>query len=253
MAASLYAAFYIWDTYFYSCLIVLFNQPVLYATYILNTYTIGSCFISIVYGLVLRYYGKLKVCALVWGVPLGILGVGLMIHFRQPDVNIGYIVMCQIFVAFGGGVLVISEQVTLMAVSRQRDFPALLAVEATVIAIGSAIGQTIAGAMWTGIFPNQLATNLPASAQADVATIYGSIDVQASYPVGTPERDAINLSYGNTQRLMLIAAVCILSLSLFSVALWENVDVRKSSASQRAASISAPVTEDRRAREQEKI
>ena len=228
MAFSLYIGWYIWDSYFYSLNVVLFNQSIVHATYIGNIYTVGSCFICIVYGLCLIYVnGRLKLYSFFWGVPLTILGVGLMIHFRQPNVNIGYIVMCQIFVAFGGGVLVISEQTTLMAVSKQRDFPPLLACESMAIAIGSAIGQTIAGAMWTGIFPAKLLKNLPADAQADFASIYGDMTVQSSYAWGSPTRDAINLSYGETQRYMLIAATCIYSVTWVSVALWQDVDVRK--------------------------
>jgi MFS family permease len=93
MAASLYIGWYIWNSYFYSLLVVMFNQPVTYATYISNIYTMGSCFMSLVYGLCLRKYGKLKMYSLFAGVPLTILGVGLMIHFRQPGQGIGYIVM----------------------------------------------------------------------------------------------------------------------------------------------------------------
>lgn len=227
MCASLYTGWYVWDSYFYSLLVVLFNQTIVHATYISNIYTIGSCFICLVYGVCLRYYGKLKWYSLFWGVPLTILGVGLMIAFRQPNVNIGYIVMCQIFVAFGGGVLVISEQTTLMAVSKQQDFPALLACESMVVAIGSAIGSTIAGAIWTGIFPAKLMANLPASAMENFALIYGDMTTQASYAWGSPERDAINISYAQTQRYMLIAATCIYSITIFSVAMWQNVDVKK--------------------------
>ncbi|KAF2108447.1 siderophore iron transporter-like protein [Lophiotrema nucula] len=227
MAASLYTAWYIWDTYFYSLNIVLFNQTVVHATYIGNIYTIGACFICLVYGVALRYYGHLKWYSFFWGVPLTILGVGLMIKFRQPDVNIGYIVMCQIFVAFGGGVLVTSEQTTLMAVSKQQDFPALLACESMVIAIGSAIGSTIAGAIWTGVFPARLLANLPAGALDNFVNIYGDIDVQSGYAWGSPERDAINLSYAQTQRYMLIAATSIYSITWISVALWQDVDVKK--------------------------
>ena len=135
--------------------------------------------------------------------------------------------MCMLFIAFGGGVLVISEQTTLMAVSKQQDFPALLAVESMIIAIGSAIGSTIAGAMWTGIFPARLMQHLPADAQDKLTSIYGDIDVQTSYPIGSPTRDAINRSYGETQRYMLIAATCVYIVTLVSVALWQNVDVRK--------------------------
>jgi MFS family permease len=227
MAGSLYIGWYIWDSYFYSLLTVLFNQPILYATYITNTYTMGSCFMSIIYGLVLRYYGKLKMYSLILGVPLTILGVGLMIEFRQPNVDIGYIVMCQVFIALGGGILVISEQTTLMAVSKQQDFPALLAVESMIISIGSAIGSTIAGAIWTGVFPVRLAANLPAADLPNLPAIYGDLEVQQSYVWGSPGRDAINLSYAQAQRYMLIAATCVYGITLFSVAMWQNVDVRK--------------------------
>ncbi|KAJ4371839.1 hypothetical protein N0V86_008393 [Didymella sp. IMI 355093] len=228
MAASIYIAWYIWDSYFYSLLIVLFNQPVLYATYITNTYTMGSCLMAIIFGFMLRKYGKLKMYALFFGAPLTILGCGLMIKFRQPNVNIGYIVMCQIFIAFGGGVLVVAEQTTLMAVSKQQDFPALLAVESMIISIGGAIGSTIAGAIWTGVFPQRLAVNLAGTSAADnITAIYGSIDVQSGYAWGSPERDGINLSYAQTQRYMLIGATCVYSTMLVSIALWQNVDVKK--------------------------
>jgi MFS family permease len=226
MAASLYIGWYIWNSYFYSMLIVVFNQSIVHATYINNVYTMGSCFICIVYGVALRYYGKLKVYTLLWGVPLTALGVGLMIIFRQPDVNIGYVIMCLIFIAFGGGVIVTSEQTTLMAVSKQQDFPALLAVESMLISIGGAIGSTIAGAIWTGVFPVRLTSYLPAEAMDKFADIYGDMNVQASYPIGSPTRDAIIRSYVETQRLMLIAATCMYSITLFSVMMWKNVDVR---------------------------
>lgn len=227
MAFTLYIGWYVWDSYLYSMLVVVFNQPVLYAGYINNTYTMGSCTCSLIYGVALRYYGKLKIYSLVLGVPLTILGVGLMIHFRQPDVNIGYIVMCLVFVAFGGGILVISEQTTLMAVSKQQDYPALLATENMIIAVGSAIGSTIAGAIWTGVFPARLMANLPEDSKKDFAEIYGVLDVQSSYPVGSPTRDAINLSYGQAQRYMLIGGTCIYVVTWASVALWQNVDVKK--------------------------
>ncbi|KAF2727282.1 siderophore iron transporter-like protein [Polyplosphaeria fusca] len=227
MAASLYIGWYVWNSYFYSLLIVLYNRTVVHATYISNIYTMGSCFICLVYGVCLRYYGRLKWYSFFWGVPLSVLGAGLMINFREPDVNIGYIVMSFLFIALGGGVLVTSEQTTLMAVSKQQDFPALLACESMVIAIGGAVGSTIAGAIWTGVFPARLMANLPPEAMDNFVNIYGDLQTQSSYAIGTPTRDAINLSYAQTQRYMLIAATCIYSTMWVSVALWQDVDVRK--------------------------
>ncbi|KAL5052173.1 hypothetical protein BDW71DRAFT_213067 [Aspergillus fruticulosus] len=217
MAASLYIAWYIWDNYFYSMLLVVYNQDVTKASYISNIYTIGSSFWAIVMGIVIRYNGRLKWQALYFGVPITILGVALMIHFRHAGVNIGYIVMCHIFIAFGGGTLVICEQMTVMAVSRQQDIPAILAAESMFINIGSA----------TGIFPTKLKENLPTDALSNLATIYGDVTAQYGYPVGSPERDAINLSYSQTQRLMLITATCLYSITLVSVMLWKDVNVKK--------------------------
>ncbi|KAF7556274.1 hypothetical protein G7Z17_g1559 [Cylindrodendrum hubeiense] len=227
MMASIYTAWYIWDNYFYSFLIVVFNESVTNASYISNIYTVGSTFIALVMGVVIRINGRLKWQALYLGVPLTILGVSLMIHFRQPDSHIGYIVMCQIFIAFGGGILVICEQMTVMAVSTQRDIPAVLAMESMIANMGGAIGGAIAAAMWTGIFPKKLLEYLPASSQADFATIYGDILVQSSYAIGSPTRDAINKAYGDTQRLMLIAATCLYSITLVSVIMWKDINVKK--------------------------
>lgn len=150
-----------------------------------------------------------------------------MIKYRSPDSNLGLIVMCQLFIAFGGGALVICEQMTVMAVSAQQHIPAVLAMEAMVIAIGEAVGQTIAGAMWTGIFPKKLAEYLPADVQDQLLSIYGSLTVQISYPRGTAAREAIDRSYGDTQRLMCIAATCIYATCIFSTLLWKEVNVKE--------------------------
>lgn len=226
MAGSIYAAWYIWDSYFYSFCIVVWNLSVTNATYIGNIYTIGACVWALVMGVVIRYNGRLKWQALYFGIPITILAVGLMIKFRQPDVNIGYIVMCQIFIALGGGTLVICEQMTVMAVSTQQNIPAVLAIESMVASVAGAIGSAIAAAMWTGIFPNKLIAYLPAESQSSFADIYGSLEVQSSYPVGTPTRDAINRAYGDTQRVMLIAATCLYSLAIVSILFWKDINVK---------------------------
>lgn len=227
MVAAIYSGYYIWDSYFYSLLVVVFNQSISDATYITNIYTIGSCFWSFIMGIIIRYNGRLKWQALYFGAPITVLAVGLMIKFRQPDSNLGYIIMCQIFIAFGGGTLVICEQMTVMAVSSRQHIPALLAMEGMISSIGGSIGSTIATAIWTGVFPMKLAEFLPPEAQPDLASIYGDITVQSSYPRGTPTRDAIDHAYGDTQRLMLIASVCIYSLSIFSIMAWKDVNVKK--------------------------
>jgi hypothetical protein len=98
-----------------------------------------------------------------------------MIHFRQPDVNIGFIIMCQIFIAFAGGTLVICEQMAVMAATSHQYIAVMIAFEGMFSSIGGAVGSTVAAAIWTGVFTKKLAEYLPASAQADLFSIYGDI------------------------------------------------------------------------------
>lgn len=78
---------------FFSFIIVVFNLSTARATYITNIYSIGSCFCALVVGVIIRCYGRLKSIALFWGVPITMLGCGLMIKYRSPDSNLGLIVM----------------------------------------------------------------------------------------------------------------------------------------------------------------
>ena len=122
-----------------------------------------------------------------------------MIHFRQPNQDIGYIVMCQVFIALGGGAVVITEQLAAMAATSHQYVAVVLAVEAMFAYIGGAVGDTIASAMWTGIFPGKLREFLPEGKKADYLLIYEDLTEQLSYPVGSPTRTAIIDAYGVSQ------------------------------------------------------
>lgn len=227
LSAVLFVSFYIWDSYFLSFLQVVNGLSVTHAGYVFNTYSIGSCLWALVVGVVIRWTGRFKPLALYFGMPLTILGVALMIHFRQPDVNIGYIVMCQIFIAFAGGTLVICEQTAAMAAVSHQYVAVVLALEGMFAYVGGAIGQTVASAIWTGVFPKKLEQYLPESAQQNLTQIYGSLVVQLSYPRGTPERDAIILAYGDAQRNMLIASSAVLVIGVVAVFFWRDINVKE--------------------------
>jgi MFS family permease len=226
LAGVLFVSFYIWDSYFPSFLQVVNNLDITKSSYITNIYSIGSCFWSLLVGVAVRVSGRFKWLALYFGVPVTILGVGLMAHFRQPDVNVGYIAMCQVFIAVAGGTLVICEQMAVMAATTHQYIAVVLAVEAMFSNVGGAIGSTVAGAIWNGVFPQKLAEHLPAESQGALKDIVGSLTVQLSYPVGSATRTAIQHAYGDTQRLMIIASTVIQVISLVSVIVWRDIKVK---------------------------
>ncbi|CAG9996128.1 unnamed protein product [Clonostachys byssicola] len=228
MAATLYTSEFICSAYIYSMLIVVFNQSITAATYINSIYYIGSSFWTIVLGFAMRYYGRMKVYTIVLGIPFFILGQGMMIAFKPGFTPIGLMVVCKILIAFGGGTMYPIEQMTLMAVSQEHT-PALLALESIIIDVGKGAGSAIATAIWTGMFKNKLAEYLPDSELVNLDDIYGSLDAQSSYPVGSAGRDAINHAYLDTQRIIFISSTSLLALTWASVLFWKDYDVKKMS------------------------
>ncbi|KAM3435585.1 hypothetical protein NHJ13734_005488 [Beauveria thailandica] len=227
MVLTLQTAEQLSNAYFYSLLIVVFRQSITNATYITNIYYIGSTIANLVIGLVLRRFGRIKYFALCGGVPLAMLGIGLMIKFRTADTHIGLVVLSQFLNAFGGGILHPIEQITLMAESDHEHIPALLAVESTFAQIGKGIGYALAGAIWTGMFKNRLARYLPLAEMPNLERIYGSISVQSSYPADSETFKAIAHAYGDTQRTILLTSIGILVATLGFTALWRDIDVKK--------------------------
>ncbi|KAF2007490.1 siderophore iron transporter mirB [Amniculicola lignicola CBS 123094] len=226
LAAVLFVAFYIWDSYFTSFLQVVNGLTITDSQYVANIYSIGSCFFSLLVGLAIRWSGRFKWIALYFGVPVTILGVGLMILFRQPDVNIGYVVMCQIFIAFAGGACVITEQIAVMAATDHQYVAVVLALEGMFSSVGGGIGSSVAAAIWTGVFPKRIVEYLPESEKKNAVLIYGSLVQQLSYPKGTPARMAIERAYGDAQKYMLIGATCVLSLGIAAVLVWRDIKVK---------------------------
>jgi len=106
LAATIFFGFYMWNGMFFSFLQVVSDLSVTEATYVINIYSVGSCIWSFTAGILIARTGRFKAQALFFGVPVMILGAGLMIHFRQPGVNIGLVVMCQVLIALAGGTLV---------------------------------------------------------------------------------------------------------------------------------------------------
>ena len=222
LAAVFFVSFYIWNAYFFSFLQVVSGLDVTRATYVTNIYSIGSCFWSFAVGALIIWSGRFKWIALYFGVPVTILGVGMMIHFRQPDISVGYVVMSQIFIAFAGGAIVITEQIAVMAATNHQYLAVVLAIEGMFSSVGGAIGGSISAAIWTGVFPKRLAAYLPAESQGDLLTIYADLTTQLSYPKGTETRAAIERAYGDSQRWMAISSTLVLIIAIGSVLMWRG-------------------------------
>ncbi|KAF2021612.1 siderophore iron transporter [Aaosphaeria arxii CBS 175.79] len=226
LAGVLFLSFYIWRNYFTSFLQVVNGLSIIESNYVVEVYGIGSCISAILSGIAIRWSGRFKWIALYLAVPLQMLGIGLMIHFRRPDVNIGFIIMTQIFISFAGGALVITEQIAAMAATDHQHVAVVIALETMFSNIGGGIGSSIAAAVWTGVFPKRLMELLPEDSLENFASIYGDLSVQLSYPKGSPTRIAIEQAYSDAQKWMNLGGLLFITLALPAVMAWRNIKVK---------------------------
>lgn len=240
-------SYYCWNDYYTSFLQVsqsiatgrsqsanlrsLFGQ-VVYDVSITNAGYVGSTY-DVVSGVWLFFAGALiaKTGRFKWlfvaASCIYIFGLGLMIHFRTPNTSIGWLFMCQAFIALGAGTITLVQQVSVLAASDHQHTAAVLALLNVFGWLGGSIGSTISGAIWTNTFENALIRHLPDLDLETIESIYNDLTVQLEYPVGDPTRTGIIGAYGDAQRYMLITGTCICATTLFWALLVKNINVSK--------------------------
>ncbi|KAJ5357304.1 Siderochrome iron transporter 2 [Penicillium brevicompactum] len=228
VSAVIFFNYFAWNQYYYYYLQVVYNLDTAKTGYMTQIYGVGSTIWGVIFGIWIRQTKHFKNICLFFGVPLFMLGAGLMIHFRGTDSRIGYLIMCQIFIALGGGTLVIGDEMAVMAAADREGIPMMIALISLAGSVGGSIGYAVAVAIYSNTFPEALLNALPDETKADFATIYlGGSTAQLIYPPGSATRDAINHAWSYSQKYECIAACAIVILAFPAVAMWKNYNVDK--------------------------
>ncbi|KAF2663969.1 MFS general substrate transporter [Microthyrium microscopicum] len=223
---TLFLSYSCWGLYFTSVLQVVNDLDVAHATYVSQIYPVASIFFAIMTGAIISYTSRYKAVTLYLGLPMAVLGLGIMIKYHDPDQAIGYIVMCQIFLAVSGGVIMVGPEIAIMAAAADHQYFAVsIAVLGMSGSIGSAVGLTISAAIWQATLPTKLALYLPPDDLPNLAMIYEDIVTQLSFPVGSPTRLAIQHAYGDAQKNMMITATAVWVVGFASVIIWRDINV----------------------------
>lgn len=226
LSATYQISYYCWASYFSSFLQVVNDASIARAGYIDNTFNVVSGVLLIMVGFSIRKTGYFKWLWMI-GIPLYVFSQGLMIYFRRPNQNIGYLIMCQVLISIAGSVFIICQQLAVLAAVDHQHVAAALALLNVVGTTGGAIGSAISGSIWTNTFESALERYLPEDALQYVADIYGDLYTQLSYEVGTPERIAIQKAYGYAQTRMLAAGTGVMGLSFIWIVFVRNINVGK--------------------------
>ncbi|CDR37294.1 CYFA0S01e09340g1_1 [Cyberlindnera fabianii] len=202
--------YYMAYDYLYTVLVVAMNQSVASATRITSVSSFTSVVWSPVFAIIVYYIKRMKPF-IVTGVSCWFLALGLLYHFRggegMKDGVIGALVV------WGIGTTMFSYPiaVSMQSVTRHEHMATVTALSYTLYRIGSAVGNSVSGAIWTQLLPARLLKDLGNATLA--ASVYGDPYTFAStYTWGSPEREAVVSSYRYIQRLETVVGLCFCTL-----------------------------------------
>ncbi|KAH7240526.1 hypothetical protein MRS44_012936 [Fusarium solani] len=182
-------------------------------------YNIGALFS----GLCLKYVKHTKPF-IMFGVVLIILASGLPIYLTNISgthiANEPTFIVSKTLLGVGRGLAQVSLQVSLQAVLANEQIAVATAVYLSSLGFGSNLGVTISGAIWNSLLPRKLNANF---GEEVGRKIFGSIVVAQKYEVGSPDRNAIDKCYRQTQQTLAIGSVSVSALLLLLAFLVQNV------------------------------
>lgn len=208
-------------TYLFTVLQVSFGFSVAAATRVSSLYGFTNAVIFPFLGLAVYKARHLKYIA-VFGTVLYMVGLGLLIRYRGGSAGDGRagIIGGEVVLDVGGRIFFYAAQATLQVGLKHEHLAAVTGVSLAVHYIGSALGATLSGAIWTQLLPAHLEMELAPINSTLAATAFASplTAIAPVYPLGTPERTAVIEAYRYIQRILTITAIC-LSVPLVLLAL----------------------------------
>lgn len=220
-------------TYFKTVLQVSGYTSVGEASRIDNTKKVCVEIFLILCGLCMKYVKRTKLFVFI-GVPLMIMGHGLLVHFTNNNNGVSnkpLLYMAEVFIGAGRGITLCALQVTVQAIAGSLGIPMSTAFFLAFNSVGSLIGSCIAGGIWNSIVLRKLDRYLPADEKKNALKIYKSIKKALAYKKGTETRDAIAKAYRETVQIIgwvglgVLAPMLILMFFIQDVKLTEHNDI----------------------------
>jgi SIT family siderophore-iron:H+ symporter-like MFS transporter len=244
IALMLNFAWYLQGDYLYTVLVVAFGESVTSATRISSLYSFVSVITGLFVGITVRFVKYLKPF-LVAGTCLFTVAFGLLIRYRGGTgaSNHSGIIGAQVLLGLAGGLFPYTAQASIQAATLHEHVAVITALYLATYNIGSALGNTVSGAIWTQVLPDKIATHLAAVSTNTTlpAFAYGSpFDFTAAYDIGTPERTAVVAAYQDTQRLLCITGICLSLPLIFFALCTRNPKLGKEQSLENAENFDSP-------------
>ncbi|PVH74947.1 siderophore iron transporter 1 [Cadophora sp. DSE1049] len=224
IACMLTFCWYLQNDFLYTVLIVSFNESIKSATNITGLYSFCSVLTGTILGFVVLRVRYLKPFIFA-GTLLFLPAFGLLVYFRGGVGASSHSGMIggQILLGIAGGFIPYPTQVSIQVATKPKHLAVMTGLYLATYNLGSALGNTVSGAIWTHTLKHSLMNNLPEGFNnaTTAQDIFDNPFVWAkNYPIGTPVRDGINESYRHVQKLLTVAGIClVLPMIFFSLVL----------------------------------
>ncbi|KAL4950102.1 major facilitator superfamily domain-containing protein [Aspergillus filifer] len=224
------AAWSLQGNYLYTVLMVSFDQSNLSATRIASLYSFASVISGCILGAIVLKVRRLKPF-IVAGTCLFTVSFGILYHFRGGAGQRSYagVIAGEILLGIAGGMFSYPAQASIQVATKHEHLAIVTALFLSSYNIGTALGSSIAGAIWTQTLLPTLTKNLGDSTLAK-SIFNNPFTFLQSNPVGTENRDTIMAAYTDTQRLLCITGLCLtVPLLVFAACLRDPVLGKKQS------------------------
>ncbi|KAF5538176.1 SIT1-transporter of the bacterial siderophore ferrioxamine B [Fusarium phyllophilum] len=203
-------AFMVIGNYLFSLLVVSYNFTIKDATRVALLYQFCAIIVGSLLGPIVIKIRRLKEIILT-GIALLFVGFGLIYHFRGGSGSKSGVIGGEVMMGIAGGLFSWPTLILIQTVAQHEYIGVLISLVFTANAIGQALGSCVSGAMWTQTLYKELEKNLaPFGNDTLASAVYASpLTVVPQYPLGSPEREAMGMSYRYIQRNLSIVSLCL--------------------------------------------
>ncbi|KAG5990590.1 hypothetical protein E4U52_004439 [Claviceps spartinae] len=224
IAIFLNFAFTMQSDFLYTVLLVAFDFSIKAATRVQSLYSFTSVIVGPLLGLLVYKVKRLRIFVIA-GTLLYTVAFGLLIHFRGASGSVSSaqagVIGAQVLLGIAGGLVPYTAQASLQVNLKHEHLAVLTGIFLATYNIGSALGNTVSGAIWSQVLPGKLNSLLnPLNSTLGTTMYMNPLGTYTSYPIGTPERTAMVQSYQSVQKLLTITGICLcVPLILFAILL----------------------------------
>ncbi|KAL5000019.1 major facilitator superfamily domain-containing protein [Aspergillus recurvatus] len=210
IAIMLNTAWSLQGNYLYTVLVVSFDESNLSATRIASLYSFASVITGCILGAIVIKVRRLKPF-IVAGTCLFTVAFGILYRFRGGTSGDSYagIVAGEVILGIAGGMFPYPAQASIQTATKHEHLAIITALFLSSYNIGSALGGSISGAIWSQTLLPDLTRRLNGNSTLASQVYANPFKFALSNPVGTPDRDAVVAAYMDTQRLLCITGLCL--------------------------------------------